>query len=326
MLLSPRLRPWGRYGLRLLVVASCYYAGARLGLLQALVNDQVTPLWPPTGIALLALLLGGVRMWPGIAMAAFVVNATLGDSGPAFVISAGNTLGPVVAFLLLKHTGFRLEVDRIRDALALVFLGAFGGMAVSATVGTGALVINGVVDGSHFWSTWSVWWTGDAMGVLVVVPIVLALRNRTEWPTTVYRWAELAGLLVATAAVTVLITSVPLRMTFIVFPFLIWAALRFQHIGSAPCSFVTAVVAARGAAEGTGVFSGDFDLVDKMVTLQAFNGTVALTTLVLSAVIAERNAARRAIERTCARLADVVAQYEPLVAGDSRPPESRDAR
>ncbi|GAA0236005.1 MASE1 domain-containing protein [Saccharothrix mutabilis subsp. mutabilis] len=326
MLLSPRLRPWGRYGLRLLVVASCYYVGARLGLLQALVNDQVTPLWPPTGIALLALLLGGVRMWPGIAIAAFVVNATLGDSGPAFVISAGNTLGPVVAFLLLKHTGFRMEVDRIRDALALVFLGAFGGMAVSATVGTGALVINGVVDGTHFWSTWSVWWTGDAMGVLVVVPLVLALRNRTEWPTTVYRWAELAGLLVATAAVTVFITSVPVRMTFIVFPFLIWAALRFQHIGSAPCSFVTAVVAARGAAEGTGVFSGEFDLVDKMVTLQAFNGTVALTTLVLSAVIAERNAARLAIERTCARLADVVAQYEPLVAGDSRPPDSRDAR
>ncbi len=324
MLLSPRLRPWGRYGIHLVVVAACYYAGARLGLLQALVNDQVTPFWPPTGIALLALMVGGVRMWPGIAIAAFVVNATLGDGSSAFLISVGNTLGPVVAFVLLRHSGFRMELDRTRDALALVFLGAFAGMAVSASVGTGALVLAGEIGGADFWSTWSVWWTGDAMGVLILVPLVLALR-KLRFPVRPARVAEAVALLVCTSGVMVIAAASPVRLLYLVFPFAIWGALRFQHLGSAPCALIAAVFAARGAALGIGPFA-NLDLLHRMVTLQAFNGTVALTTLVLSAVIAERNEARKAIERTCAQLSDVVAAYQPLLLGNALPPTRPDPR
>ncbi|WP_433262456.1 MASE1 domain-containing protein [Actinosynnema sp. CS-041913] len=323
MLLRPRLRPWGKYGIHLLVVAACYYAGARLGLLQALVNDQVTPLWPPTGIALLALLLGGVRLWPAIAVAAFVVNATLGDSSSAFLISAGNTLGPVVAFLLLKHFDFRLELGRTRDALALVFLGAFAGMAVSASVGTGALMLTGAIDRSGFWSTWSVWWTGDVMGVLVLVPLVLAVRAARRLEPA--RAAELAALLACTVVVMVIAATSPVRLLYVVFPFAIWGALRFQHLGAAPCALIATVMAARGAAAGIGPFAA-LDVFHRMVMLQAFNVTVALTTLVLSAVIAERNEARRAIERTCAQLTDVVQQYQPLLSRDALPPTRPDAR
>ncbi|MEU6152926.1 MASE1 domain-containing protein [Actinosynnema sp. NPDC047251] len=324
MLLSPRLRPWGRYGIHLAVVAACYYAGARLGLLQALVNDQVTPLWPPTGVALLALMLGGVRMWPGIAVAAFVVNATLGDSSSAFLISVGNTLGPVVAFLLLKHSGFRLEIDRARDALTFVFLGAFVGMAVSATIGTGALLLSGSVGWPDFWATWSVWWTGDAMGVLILVPLVLALRG-LRFPVRSARAWEAAALLTSTTGVMLIAASSPLRLLYLVFPFAIWGALRFQHLGAAPCALIATVLAARGAAAGIGPFA-NLDLLQRMVTLQAFNGTVALTTLVLSAVISERNAARRAIERTCAQLTDVVEAYRPLLLGNGVRPEPPDGR
>ncbi|MBB5959017.1 integral membrane sensor domain MASE1 [Saccharothrix tamanrassetensis] len=323
MLIPPRLRPWGRYGLHLLVVAACYYGGARLGLLQALVDDQVTPLWPPTGVALLALLLGGVRLWPGIAIAAFVVNATLGDSSSAFLISVGNTLGPVVAFLLLKHSGFRMEMDRTRDALALVFLGAFAGMAVSASIGTGALLFAGTIDSAGFWSTWSVWWTGDAMGVLILVPLVLAVRG-ARFPFRSARTAELAALLVCTTGVMLIAASSPLRLLYVVFPFAVWGALRFQHLGAAPCALIATALAARGAAAGIGPFAA-MDLLPRMVTLQAFNTTVALTTLVLSAVIAERNEARRAIEQTCTQLAAVVEQYRPLL-GDEAPPSRPDVR
>ncbi|WP_308258617.1 MASE1 domain-containing protein [Saccharothrix obliqua] len=324
VLLSPRLRPWGTYGLRLALVAAYYYAGARLGLLQALINDQVTPLWPPTGVALLALMLGGVRMWPGIAVAAFVVNATLGDSSSAFLISVGNTLGPVVAFLLLRHSGFRLELDRTRDALALVFLGAFAGMAVSATVGTGALMWVHAIDDTGFWVTWSVWWTGDAMGVLVFVPLVLALR-RLRFPAPPARVVEAAALLVSMSVVMVIAATSPMRLLYLVFPFAIWGALRFQHLGAAPCALVATMMAARGAAAGIGPFA-HMDVLARMVTLQAFNGTVALTTLVLSAVIAERNEARKAIERTCAQLSEVVAAYQPLLLGDGLPTKRPDAR
>ncbi|MFD1148919.1 MASE1 domain-containing protein [Saccharothrix hoggarensis] len=324
MQLPPRL---GWYAAHLLVVAACYYVGARLGLLQALVNDQVTPLWPPTGVAVLALVLGGLRMWPGIAVGAFVVNATLGELGTTVLIGAGNTLAPVAAYLLLRRVGFRAELDRTRDALALVFVGAFAGMAVSATVGSGALLATGAITRGDFWSTWTVWWTGDALGVLVFVPLVLALRTLRRRPRPTRRWLEAAALVGSTAVVMAVATTHDLRLMYLVFPFLIWAALRFQHAGTAPCALIAATLAARGAAMASGPFAG-LDLVVRMVTLQAFNGTVVLTALLLSAAIAERNAARAAIERTVAQLADVVSQYQPLLLGEGaglplKPPEER---
>ncbi|WP_447003089.1 MASE1 domain-containing protein [Saccharothrix isguenensis] len=309
----------GRYALHLLVVAAGYYAGARLGLLQALINDQVTPLWPPTGVAVLALVLGGLKMWPGVAVGAFAVNATLTDVASTVLISAGNTLGPVVACLLLRRMGFRQEMDRTRDALALVFLGAFTGMAVSATVGSGALLLTGVIDGAGFWSTWAVWWTGDALGVLVLVPIVLAFRTVRLRNHPARRWVEAAALVACTTTVMAVATTHDLRLMYLVFPFLIWAALRFQHPGTTPCALIATTLAARGAAMSSGPFAG-LDLFVRMVTLQAFNATTVLTALLLSAVIAERNAAQQAIERTVAQLADVVQQYRPLLLGDALPP------
>ncbi|WP_238412974.1 MASE1 domain-containing protein [Saccharothrix deserti] len=322
MQLSPRL---GRYALHVLVVAACYYLGARLGLVQALVNEQVTPLWPPTGIAVLALALGGLRLWPGIAVGAFTVNASLSDIGATVLISAGNTLGPVVAYLLLKRVGFRLKMDRTRDALSLVLLGAFAAMAVSATIGAGALLLTGVIDGALFWSTWTVWWTGDALGVLVFVPIVLAFRSLRPRDRPVRWWLEWAALLVSTTVVMAFATTNDIRLMYLVFPFLIWAALRFQHLGTAPCTLIATTLAARGAAMSTGPFA-DLELLVRMVTLQAFNATAVLTALLLSAVIAERNAAQEAIERTVAQLADVVSQYQPLLLSNVLPPKPPEKR
>ncbi|MFI9012055.1 MASE1 domain-containing protein [Actinosynnema sp. NPDC053489] len=322
--MQPFPRP-GRYALHLAVVAVCYYAGAQLGLLQALVNDQVTPLWPPTGVAVLALLLGGLRMWPGIAVGALVVNSAVSNAGATLLITVGNTLAPVVACLLLALAGFRREMDRTRDALALVLLAGFAAMAVSATVGSAALLVTGVIDGGLFWSTWTVWWTGDVLGVLVVVPIALVFGELRPRSRSARWWLEAAALLLATAAVMTLASTHNLRVMYVVFPLLIWAALRFQHLGTAPCALIATTIAARGAARGTGPFA-DLDLVVRMVTLQVFNGTAVLTGLLLSAVIAERNAARDAIERTVAQLTEVVARYQPPPLGDLLPPEPRKGR
>lgn len=322
MQLPPRL---GRYAFHVAAVAVCYYAGAQVGLLQALVNDQVTPLWPPTGLALLALLLGGMKMWPGVALGAFVANLALSDLGATVLITAGNTLAPVVALVLLRRAGFRREMDRTRDALALVLLGGLVGMAVSATVGAGTLLLTGVIDGAFFWPTWTVWWTGDALGVLVLVPVILAFRSLRPREQPLRWWLEGAALLVSTAVVMTVASTNDLRLMYLVFPFLIWAALRFQHPGTAPCALIATTLAARGAAHGTGPFA-DLDLLVRMMSLQAFNGTAVLTALLLSAVIAERNAARAAIERTVTQLADVVAQYQPLVLGNLPPPKSPEQR
>ncbi|WP_329184818.1 MASE1 domain-containing protein [Actinacidiphila glaucinigra] len=295
-----------------LVLAAAYYGGARIGLEQQLVRGQVTPLWPPTGIALVGLLLGGIRLWPGIAIGAFAVNIMIGPSPlPVLGIVAGNTLAPVCACLLLRRVGFRVELGRLQDALALVFLGALGGMLISATIGSALLVASGAEPAGAFWPTWSVWWTGDAMGVLVIAPLLLVLRTaRLPRGVPAYRWAEAAALVAGTALVTVVATRSTPGLLFLVSPLLIWAAFRFQLAGAAPCALITSLIAIGAAAAGSGPFAG-LDLFAKMATLQAFNGTAALTALLLSATVTEREHTRREIEQVCRRLGEALSRLAP---------------
>ncbi|MEV6118365.1 MASE1 domain-containing protein [Streptomyces sp. NPDC052109] len=311
-----RLRHSGPAALEICVIAALYYGSARLGLLQQLVRGQVTPLWPPSGIALASLLLRGPRVWPGVALGAFLVNISLGPSLPAVLaIAAGNTLAPVCSYLLLSRTGFRAELDRLRDALALIFLGAFTGMLVSATAGSGALVLAGVLHTDGFWPTWSVWWTGDAMGVLVVTPVLLVLRSaRPPKHVRPFRWAEAVLLLAATVAVGVLVTG-HTPLLFLGFPLLIWAAFRFQLAGAAPCALAVSIFAVIAGGERTGPFAGH-GMLTEMITLQAFNGSAALTALLLATVVSERNQTQREIARACGQLAAMAAR---IAAGDHRP-------
>ncbi|MFD9029614.1 MASE1 domain-containing protein [Streptomyces sp. NPDC059567] len=314
---------YGSTALRVLAVAAVYYGAARIGLLQQLVRDQVTPLWPPTGVALAALLLMGLRVWPGIALGACLANVFLGPSAVAvLVITVGNTLAPVCAFLMLRKAGFRNELDRLRDVLALIFLGALAGMLISSTIGSGVLVLSGAEDAGDFWSTWSVWWTGDAMGILVVTPFLLVLR-RARWPVRARpaRWLEAGALAFGTVFVTLLATrTTDSALLFLVSPLLIWAAFRFQLAGAAPCALVVSTLAILAATGEKGPFAGG-DLFSTMVTLQAFNGTTALTALLLAVVITERNNTHDEIKRVCIRFAEMVAQLEPRPGSFELPPE-----
>ncbi|MFF8918710.1 MASE1 domain-containing protein [Streptomyces sp. NPDC015032] len=295
-----------------MAVAVCYYATARLGLLQQLVRGQVTPLWPPTGIAVAALLVFGLRIWPGIALGALVANASIGPSAlPVLIIAAGNTLAPVCSRLMLRRIGFRDDLALLRDALALVFLGALGGMLISATVGSGTLALSGALPAGGFWPTWSVWWTGDAMGVMVVTPFLLALR-RARRPHDVgpARWAEAATLVACTVTATFLATETShASLLFLVFPCLIWAAFRFGRGGAACCALGVSVFAILAAGRMTGPFS-HHGLLTNMITLQAFNGAVSLTALLLAAVITERERTYQEIKRLCAQLSEKVARRD----------------
>ncbi|MER6472582.1 MASE1 domain-containing protein [Streptomyces collinus] len=290
------------------VLAALYYGSAKAGLIQQLVRGQVTPLWPPSGIAVAALLLRGPRLWPGIALGAFLANISLGPSAVAvFAITAGDTLAPVCAYALLRRAGFRNRLDRLRDALVLIFLGAFAGMLISATVGSGTLILAGVLHSGAFWPTWSVWWTGDAMGVLVVTPVLLVLSTaRLPRGVPAARWLE-AGLLVAATTGVGLLETTDTPLLFLGFPLLIWAAFRFQLAGAAPCALAVSTFAIMAATGNKGPFARH-DLVANMITLQAFNASAALTALLLAAVISERNQSQREIAQACGRLADMVSR------------------
>ena len=201
----PRLQPHlpSQVG-ALVLVGAAYYLGARLGLSLSLVRDNVTPLWPPTGIAVAAFLLWGRKMWPAVGLAAFAVNLPISEGPlPAAVTAAGNVLAPLVAVALLGRVGFRRQLDRRRDALAIVFLGALASMLISATIGALTLVVSGAIPSDQLLVAWAVWWTGDAMGVLAVAPFLLCLPLFWElrtWPWT--RWVEAGTILVVVAAVT----------------------------------------------------------------------------------------------------------------------------
>ncbi|GGN22300.1 membrane protein [Lentzea pudingi] len=287
-------------------IAVAYFATAQVGLVLALVEGQVTPLWLPTGISVAALLMSGRRIWPGITLGAFAANISLGAPLlSALLITAGNTAAPLLAWYLLTRFGFRPALDRLKDALLLVFAGALGAMMVSAVVGAAALRIGGVIPWRDVPAVMSVWWTGDAMGVLVFTPLLLTLPRRWRAPTR--RLAEAAALLLTTAVLASFVTVSGSRLLFLVFPMLIWAALRFQHAIAAPCAVIISVAAVMSAASGH--FAAD-DLLTTMIVLQAFNGSVALTGLILSAITSERNEARQAIERACEQLAETVARYQ----------------
>ncbi|MGH9010641.1 MAG: MASE1 domain-containing protein, partial [Acidimicrobiia bacterium] len=209
------------YAGQVVLVGVAYASAARLCLELAVVGEVVTPIWPPTGIALVALLVFGPRVWPAITVGAFLVNGPINPPASAVVISVGNTLAPLLAAALLRSAGFRRELDRLRDALALV-VAALVAMTVSATFGTGALWLSGAASRQGLAPSWSVWWAGDATGILVFAPLLLTLRRPAgmNWRLR----TEAVFLLLTLVAVSALAFGSEFWITYLLFPCLIWAA------------------------------------------------------------------------------------------------------
>ncbi|MGW5736680.1 MULTISPECIES: MASE1 domain-containing protein [Streptomyces] len=304
--------------LKTLAVAACYYVAGRLGLLGRLTVEGVivTPIWPPTGLAVAALLIYGLSVWPGIAIGSLLVIASLTTPQLTTLITvAGNTLAPVCAYLMLRRAGFRLGISRVRDGLALVFLGGLGAMLISATSGVGLQVLTGALQSEEFWSVWLAWWVGDAMGVLLITPLLLVLVGATG-PLRLRRWKEMLFLALATAVVVPVAVLGHLSLLFLVFPLLIWVALRFQLAGSMLCALFASMLTTFEANTQDGAFL-NLSAIEVMTKLQAFNGATALTALLLSAVVAEQRATRQSVQNACEELGEVL---EHLAAGET-PPE-----
>ncbi|MFE7705124.1 MASE1 domain-containing protein [Streptomyces sp. NPDC057486] len=313
MIRSEGTRDTAVTALSILAVAAAYYAAGQIGLLRQVTvhGARVTPLWPPTGIALSALLYLGLRIWPGIALGSLLVVATV--TGPVNLASpgivAGNTLAPVCAYLMLRQAGFRKELDRLRDGVVLVFLGAMAGMLISASMGTIMLAVTGRLPLGQFWPVWAAWWAGDAMGVLIVTPVLLVMR-RARLPRRTDRWAEATALAVVCVVLGLVATRSSLSMLYVTFPVLIWAALRFQLAGSAPCALVLSVLAIVAGSEKVGPFTGH-TILEIMLNLTILNGSMALTALLLASIVSESMNVRHRIEQACEELAEVVEHLAP---------------
>jgi len=197
--------------------------------------------------------------------------------------------------IVLQRTNFRPQLDRLRDAVVLVGA-ALGGMLISATGGATTLAVASGTGGHGFLPTWSVWWAGDAMGVLIIAQLVFAFRF-LHLPASV-TWQRVAEGLLLLAALTIGAHAVfvsHLRVVYLVFPLLIWAAWRFGLPGAATAAFIVSTTAIWAAENGMGPFFRE-GLLQRMATLQIFNACVAFASFVVAAIVAERQRGRRELE------------------------------
>jgi diguanylate cyclase (GGDEF)-like protein len=302
------------YAAKLLGLALGYYAAAKAGLALAYENSSVTAVWAPTGIALAALVLWGRTLWPGVALGAFLANSW---TGVPFItvlgITAGNTLEALVgATLLARVARFRPSLERSYDVLALALAGSLSTM-VSATVGVASLRAGGSVPADTLMSTWRTWWLGDLGGDLLVAPFLMVFAVGLRAPRRLRRprrLFEAACLLACLVGVTCFVFTSSAPLTFLIFPVLIWAALRFGQRGVAAGSLVVAGIAAGFTANGIGPFVQATPDASLLLS-QMFVGISALVSLLLAAITSERERAQQALRSAHGEL-QYLADHDPL--------------
>jgi len=302
-------------------LAVAYTVVARLGLAVDAVGGLATLVWPPTGLALAALLLGGIELWPGVAVGAFVANLWVGASPfLALGIALGNTLEAVVgAGLLARSPRFRPALDELASVLRLVIIAALGSTLVSAVIGSLAMVLAGVVPLARAPATFQAWWVGDILGDLVVAPLVLTLRAPdATGPSGSPRELTLLTALLALGLFlgfgpTETALGAAFRAPHVLMPLLAWAAVRFGPRGAAGATFLASTGAVLGTVLGYGSFVRG-TLHAGLLELQSFMAVVATTFLILAALTAER---QRLLERERAARAEAeraVDQREEFLA------------
>jgi signal transduction histidine kinase len=290
-------RPLLRYLGGVVLLAAAYYGAAKVG--QTLrYTASVSAIWPPAGLGIAALYLWGLRWWPGVLLGELVVNGELllGDStfhvGSLLGQQAGNMAEIIVGALLLRRLiGPNAAMDRVEQVGGmLVAIGV--ATAISATAGTISMFAGGVVDGSNAAEFWRTWWLADTSGALVVLPLMLAWAHDPAgaW-RRVRTWEGAAALACVTAlSLVAFSTHEPIRYT--VFPGLIWAAFRLGPPGATLAIAITAGVAIGETANHLGPFA-EQPIDHRTLSTQLYIWVAALTTLLVSGMVSEREQASR---------------------------------
>ncbi len=275
-------------------VAACYLLAAKLGFLFSFQAEQVSAVWPPTGLALAATLRLGRRALPGIWIGALLANATSAEPlGAAAGIALGNMLEALAGAELLRWAGFDGRLARTRDVAALLGVAA-AVPVVSASIGIASLVLGGVQPAARLAVLWMVWWLGDALGALVIAPPLLAWTAGDGFPRRRGALPEAAALLggaIVASAVFFFGSGPTARVSeYAFFPLLFWAALRFGPAVTVSLTAIAWAAASCATLAGFGPFAGAGP-ESGLVLLQLFMAVSATTGMVLGAVAAQRRRA-----------------------------------
>lgn len=282
----------------LLALGGVYFIAGKLGLRLAYLNANSSAVWPCTGIALAALLVLGLRVWPAIFVGAFLVNiTTAGSVLTSLGIAGGNTLEAVTsAYLIQKYAGARDVFQRSHHIFKFALFTSFSA-AISAAVGVTALSLGGFSAWQDYRPIWSTWWLGNFVGAIVVVPLLLLWVENPRFDWTRRQVVELvflfAGLFLVAWAVFgnglhFAVRNYPFEYS--CFPFLVWAAFRFGRRKAATAIAALAVVATWGTVHGYGPFANHSQNTS-LLLLQSFMAITSLTALVLAAESTEHRRA-----------------------------------
>jgi len=289
-----------------------YVAAAWFGLwLVPGVQNSVTPVWPPAGIALGVILVFGYRFSPGILIGAFAITPFSGFSvETALGIGVGNTLEAMLAAYLLHRLGaFHRALDRLRDVLAFVAMTSVCAAILGATIGVASLWWGQVVDGSTAFPTWWMWWLGDALGMLLVTPLLLTWSRKWRDDWALAQVMEAAGLLTLLIVVSMLffkgwvLPPLSYPPEYLFFPFVAWAALRLGPSGNALTVFAATAITIWEWGNGFGpAATGD---LESLLELLSFLVVLSVTGMTLAAVTSEHRGAEMALRRRTTELAEL---------------------
>lgn len=299
--------------IEVLAVAAVYYGAARIGLLLAFEKTNVSPVWPPSGIAFAAVLLLGYRVWPGIMLGAFLANVVVflanQSADPltlvvvSSIIATGNTLEALSGGVLFRRLlGAWSLFARAQDVFKFVAV-ALLMCVVSASIGPTALAGAGVAPWAMYGTIWFTWWLGDTAGVLVVTPLLLAwsqsLRSRAE-PRRLAEAALLFALLFLAGRIGfgawLLATDSHYPLEFMTVPLLVWAAFRFGQREAATAVLLVSVIAIWDTIQGFGPFARE-TVNESLLLLQVFVAVVTVTILVMAALVTERRKGEAALRK-----------------------------
>ncbi len=282
---------------------AAYFAAARAGTLLVADPDGIAAVWLASGVLLASLLLSDSRNWRAIGVftlaAAGASVLVDGDPTPATAVAAaaGWAEGLLAAAILTRLAGGRPSLTRLRDVGALV-AAAMLACAVGALAGAGALSSEA---GNAFGSTWVVWWSADAVGMLAVAPLAIALREASGRPSR-RAAVETVVLLAAVVGVAMLVfggdpsvgglrSALPAAL---VLPLLVLGAVRLGALPTSLGGLALTLIAARFTIEEHGPFANAIaSTADRLLGMRTFLAVALGTSLAAVALASERRRAVR---------------------------------
>jgi signal transduction histidine kinase len=311
VLAQPR---WQRI-IGVLALAALYRGTAPLGSALQFAGPVAAVVWLPVGVGIAFLYLGGLRFWPGVVIGDLLANDYSAlPLGTALGTTAGNVLEVIAATLLLR----RLVPDG--DPLASVrglsrmFVALGVATVVSAVIGTCASFAGGVIVADDIPRVWRTWWLGDFCGALLVLPLALA------WAQPLGGWSrrrllETVGAVGAVALLSFLALRTSESLTYVVFPALLWAALRLDRRGATLAVAVAGGFAIFETTRRIGPFAFE-SITESVLATQLYIAVAALSTLCVAAVVAERQAGAASLAASRARIVEAGARERRRIEQD----------